>query len=75
MTPARAEGGGGAIEGGGGTGNPPTCVGTAAGTFIAIGGDSLQLDSKLPAASVNILMAVVLLAVFGFTAKRKESVA
>lgn len=42
---------------------------------IAIGGDSLQLDSKLPAASVNILMAVVLLAVFGFTAKRKESVA
>ena len=42
---------------------------------IAIGGDSLQLDSKLPAASVNILMAVVLLAVFGFTAKRKENVA
>jgi ABC-type uncharacterized transport system permease subunit len=42
---------------------------------IAIGGDSLQLDSKLPAASVNILMAVVLLAVFGFTAKSKESVA
>lgn len=41
---------------------------------IAIGGDSLQLDSKLPAAAVNVLMAVVLLAVFGFTAKRKEVV-
>jgi simple sugar transport system permease protein len=33
---------------------------------IAIGGDSLQLDSGLPAASVNILMAVLLLFVFGF---------
>lgn len=32
---------------------------------LAIGGDSLQLDSKLPAASVNVLMALVLLAVFG----------
>jgi ABC-type uncharacterized transport system permease subunit len=33
---------------------------------IAISGDSLQLDAGLPAASVNILMAVVLLFVFGF---------
>jgi simple sugar transport system permease protein len=41
---------------------------------IAIGGDSLQLDSKLPAASVNVLMAVVLLAVFGFS-KKREAVA
>lgn len=38
---------------------------------ITIGGDSLQLDSKLPAATVNILMALVLLAVFGFSASRK----
>jgi simple sugar transport system permease protein len=32
---------------------------------IAIGGDSLQIDSGLPAASVNILIALVLLAMFG----------
>ena len=38
---------------------------------IAIGGDSLQIDSGLPAASVNVLMALVLLAVFGWT--RKEA--
>ncbi len=37
---------------------------------IVIGGDSLQLDSKLPAASVNILMAVTLLMVFGFGRRR-----
>jgi len=32
---------------------------------IAIGGDSLQLDSNLPAATVNILMALTLFAVLG----------
>ncbi len=32
---------------------------------IAIAGDSLQLDSGLPAASVNVLMGLVLLAVMG----------
>jgi ABC-type uncharacterized transport system permease subunit len=37
---------------------------------IAIGGDSLQIDAGLPAASVNILIALVLLAVFGLR-KRK----
>ena len=37
---------------------------------IAIGGDSLQIDSGLPAASVNILIALVLLAMFGL-GKRK----
>ena len=37
---------------------------------IVIGGDSLQLDSKLPAASVNVLMALVLLGAFGFGRKR-----
>ena len=39
---------------------------------IAVGGDSLQIDSGLPAASVNILMALVLLAVFGWTGRRQE---
>jgi len=32
---------------------------------IAMAGDSLQIDSHLPAASVNVLMAVVLLVVLG----------
>jgi ABC-type uncharacterized transport system permease subunit len=34
---------------------------------MSVAGDSLQLDSSLPAATVNILMALVLLAVFGWT--------
>jgi general nucleoside transport system permease protein len=37
---------------------------------LAVGGDSLQIDSKLPAASVNVLMALVLLGAFG-SARRK----
>jgi ABC-type uncharacterized transport system permease subunit len=40
---------------------------------ISISGDSLQIDSALPAATVNILMALVLLAVFGFTASSNRS--
>jgi simple sugar transport system permease protein len=38
---------------------------------ISISGDSLQIDSGLPAATVNILMALVLLAVFAVAGKRK----
>ena len=38
---------------------------------IAVSGDSLQLDSGLPAATVNVLMALVLLAVFGWTQRSK----
>ena len=38
---------------------------------ISISGDSLQIDSQLPAATVNVLMALVLIAVFGFASKRK----
>lgn len=38
---------------------------------ISISGDSLQINSQLPAATVNVLMALVLMAVFGFGAKRK----
>jgi simple sugar transport system permease protein len=38
---------------------------------IAVGGDSLQLDSALPAASVNVLMALVLLGVFGWSRRKK----
>ena len=42
---------------------------------IAVGGDSLQIDSSLPAASVNILMALVLLAVFGVARRRQGATA
>ena len=38
---------------------------------VAIGGDSLQIDSQLPAASVNVLMALLLLGVFGWGQYRK----
>jgi simple sugar transport system permease protein len=40
---------------------------------IAIGGDSLQIDAGLPAASVNILIALVLLAVFGLRKRKAVS--
>jgi ABC-type uncharacterized transport system permease subunit len=40
---------------------------------IAIGGDSLQIDSGLPAASVNILIALVLLAMFGLGRRKAVS--
>jgi ABC-type uncharacterized transport system permease subunit len=33
---------------------------------IALAGDSLQIDTRLPAASVNVLMALVLLITFGY---------
>jgi general nucleoside transport system permease protein len=41
---------------------------------IAMGADSLQIDSGLPAASLNVLMAVVLLVVLGsrFAVRRKS---
>jgi simple sugar transport system permease protein len=38
---------------------------------ISVSGDSLQIDSALPAATVNILMALVLLAAFGWGARRR----
>jgi general nucleoside transport system permease protein len=40
---------------------------------IVIGGDSLQIDSGLPAASVNVLMALTLLMVFGFGRRKAGS--
>ncbi len=51
----------------------PVRVATAAVLLaaIAVSGDSLQLDSGLPAATVNVLMALVLLAVFGWTQHKK----
>lgn len=38
---------------------------------LSVAGDSLQLDSGLPGSSINVLTALILIAVLGFTAKRK----
>ena len=45
-------------------------VGSLLLAFLAVGGSSLQIDSSLPAATVNVLMALVLLAVLANTASR-----
>jgi ABC-type uncharacterized transport system permease subunit len=37
---------------------------------LAVAGDSLQLDAQLPAATVSILTAFILIAVLGFTQKK-----
>lgn len=37
---------------------------------LMIAGDSLQLDAQLPAATINILTALILIAVLGFTQKK-----
>lgn len=37
---------------------------------LAVAGDSLQLDAQLPAATINILTAFILIAVLGFTQKK-----
>jgi general nucleoside transport system permease protein len=39
---------------------------------VTVAGDSLQLDSGLPAATANVLMALLLLAVLGFTGKKAQ---
>lgn len=54
--------------------DPPKVVLSAiALSAITIGGDSLQIDSGLPAATVNVLMALVLIAVFGFAEPRARA--
>jgi simple sugar transport system permease protein len=40
---------------------------------LAVAGDSLQIDSALPAATVNILTGLVLVAVLGWTTTRKAA--
>ncbi len=40
---------------------------------LAVAGDSLQIDSRLPAASVNVLIALVLLVTFGFSRKAAKA--
>ena len=41
---------------------------------IAVAGDSLQINSGLPAATVNVLMGLVLVAVMGGWGLRKKAV-
>jgi simple sugar transport system permease protein len=52
---------------------PKVALGAVLLAAISIAGDSLQIDSALPAATVNILMALVLLAVFGFGEKKART--
>ena len=42
---------------------------------LSVGGDSLQLDSGVPAASIYVLTALILIAVLGFTTPRKRAAA
>ena len=58
-------------------GHRPTRVALAALLLaaIAMAGDSLQIDSGLPAASVNVLMAIVLLVVLGANLRSRKAAA
>jgi simple sugar transport system permease protein len=40
---------------------------------LSVAGDSLQLDSGVPAASIYVLTALILIAVLGFTTPRKKA--
>jgi simple sugar transport system permease protein len=40
---------------------------------LAVAGDSLQIDSGLPAATVNILTGLVLVAVLGWTQRKAKA--
>jgi len=41
---------------------------------LSVAGDSLQLDSQLPAATISVLTALILMAVLGWTTKRRATV-
>lgn len=51
----------------------PVALSAIALAAISVSGDSLQIDSQMPAATVNVLMAFLLLAAFGFTAARRKT--
>lgn len=40
---------------------------------LSVAGDSLQLDSGLPAATINVLTALILISVLGFTNTRRKA--
>jgi simple sugar transport system permease protein len=52
----------------------PVLVGAAAFAAITVAGDSVQIDSGLPAATVNILTGLVLIAVLGWTGPARKKV-
>lgn len=52
----------------------PILVATFVFAALSVAGDSLQLDAGLPAASVNVLTALILIAVLGFTASKRKVV-
>jgi general nucleoside transport system permease protein len=52
----------------------PVLVAAAAFAAIAVAGDSVQIDSGLPAATVNILTGLVLIAVLGWTGPARKKV-
>jgi ABC-type uncharacterized transport system permease subunit len=51
----------------------PVLLAAAVMAALAVAGDSLQIDSGLPGASVNILTGLILIAVLGWTGTRKRS--
>jgi len=51
----------------------PLLVASVVLAAIAVSGNSLQINSGLPAASVNILMGLLLVAVLGWTSPRKAT--
>ncbi|HWS57457.1 MAG TPA: ABC transporter permease [Actinotalea sp.] len=51
----------------------PLLLASLALAAIAVSGNSLQIGSGLPAASVNILMGLILVAVLGWTGSRKAT--
>lgn len=51
----------------------PIVAGSLLLAFLAVGGSSLQLDAGLPAATVNVLMAFVLLSVLATSAPKRRT--
>jgi simple sugar transport system permease protein len=51
----------------------PVLLASLAFAAITVAGDSMQIDSGLPAATVNILTGLILVAVLGWTQKKVRS--
>jgi ABC-type uncharacterized transport system permease subunit len=51
----------------------PVLIASVVMAALVVAGDSLQIDSGLLAATVNILTGLILVAVLGWTGKRKAA--
>lgn len=51
----------------------PVLIASLVLSALIVAGDSFQIDSQLPAATVNVLIGLVLIAVLGWTGARKKS--